>query len=81
MTLVNIQVENLSKDVSNIELQKAFESYGELESVNIIKEGDKPKNIAFVVMKLQREAKAAINGLNNTKIQGSNIKVFEVPSY
>jgi RNA recognition motif-containing protein len=76
---MNIYVGNLSYDTTEDELRSAFESYGEVSSVNIISDRDsgKPKGFGFVEMPDQDAAKSAIDGLNNQELNGRNMNVNE----
>ncbi|MBD3381477.1 MAG: RNA-binding protein [candidate division Zixibacteria bacterium] len=76
---MNIYVGNLSFDLTEDELRQAFESYGEVEKVNIIsdKYTGKSRGFGFVEMPSSEEAEAAINGLNDTELGGRNLNVSE----
>ena len=74
---MNIYVGNLPYNVKEDELKKVFEAYGEVNSVNIIKDrfSGRSKGFAFVEMAAEDEAKAAIEAINGTKLGGREIKV------
>ena len=74
---MNIYVGNLSYDVTEDDLRKAFEEYGEVESVNIIKDkySGQSKGFAFIEMSDDQKAMAAIEGLHEKELQGRNINV------
>ncbi len=74
---MNIYVGNLSQDVTEEELKKIFEEYGEVSSVNIIKDSHTGKSRGFGFVQLVGKARAwdAINGLNNKEIKGRRIQV------
>jgi RNA recognition motif-containing protein len=76
---MNIYAGNLSEDVTEEELQGAFENYGIVNSVNLIKDrfSGESRGFGFVEMDNNDEAKAAIKGLDGTDIKGKNIKVNE----
>ncbi len=76
---MNIYVGNLSSDVSEDELQKAFEAHGQVSSVAIIKDkfSGEPRGFAFIEMPTKAEAEAALNGLNGTELKGQSLKVNE----
>ncbi|MFO7368712.1 MAG: RNA-binding protein, partial [Bacteroidales bacterium] len=67
---MNIYVGNLHFNVSEDELRKAFEEYGEVASVKIIsdKYSGRSKGFGFVEMLNDNEAKNAIDGLNGAEI-------------
>jgi RNA recognition motif-containing protein len=74
---MNIYVGNLHFNVSEDELRKAFEEYGEVASVKIItdKYSGRSKGFGFVEMLNDNEAKNAIENLNGTEIKGRAVNV------
>jgi RNA recognition motif-containing protein len=76
---MNIYVGKISPSTTEEELQKAFEAFGEVSSVNIIK--DKftgvSREFGFIEMPTKAEADAAIAGLNGTELGGRTILVNE----
>ncbi len=76
---MNIYIGNLSFDATEDQLRQAFETYGEVSSVNIIKDKytGESRGFAFVEMSGQDEAQAAIAGLNGQEINGRSINVNE----
>lgn len=74
---MNIFVTKLSFETGNEELREAFEPYGEVVSVNIIrdKNSGRSKGFGFVEMTNDEEAKSAISELNDTEMQGRTIVV------
>ena len=76
---VNIYVGNLSREVSEDELRKAFEAFGQVTSVNIIKDrySSESRGFGFVEMATKTEAQAAINGLNGTSLKERTLSVSE----
>ena len=77
--MANIYVGNLAFAVTENELQTAFEEYGQVSSVNIIKDREtgRSRGFAFVEMPDGQEAKQAIEALNLTSIGGRNVTVNE----
>jgi RNA recognition motif-containing protein len=75
----NIFVENLAHDTSEQALRAAFEAFGQVLSVTVVADRDTggSRGIAFVEMGSDTEAKAAIAGLNGTKIDGQIVKLNE----
>ena len=61
---MNIYVGNLSREVTEEELREAFKAFGQVTSVNIIKDRDsgQPRGFGFVDMLAKAEAQAAIAG-------------------
>ena len=75
----NIYVGNLAFGTTEDELQSAFEEFGRVSSVNIIKDREtgRSRGFGFVEMPDGQEAKQAIEGLNLTSIGGRNVTVNE----
>jgi RNA recognition motif-containing protein len=76
---MNIYVGNLSHDVTEDDLRQAFEAFGEVSSVNIIKDRftGESRGFGFVEMPTKREAEAAIAGLNGQDVKGRAVNVNE----
>lgn len=76
---MNIYVGNLSHDVTEEELRQAFAAFGEVESINIIKDrfSGESKGFGFVQMPSREEGLAAIKGTNNTDLKGRTINTAE----
>ena len=76
---MNIYVGNLSREVTEEDLRQAFEVFGEVSSIAIIKDGFTgiSKGFGFVEMPTQAEAQAAIDSLNGTELKGKAVKVSE----
>lgn len=69
----------LSQEISEENLKQAFEVFGEVESVKIIMDHytGKSKGYGFIDMPDNEKAKAAIEGLNDTEINGAKVNVSE----
>ncbi len=76
---MNIFVGSLSFKTTEEELQKEFETFGEVGSVKIIldRETLKSRGFAFVTMPNQEQATSAIAALNGREINGFALKVNE----
>ena len=76
---MNIYVGNLSYEVTETDLERAFEPFGQVDSVNIIKDkfSGQSKGFGFVEMPARDAAQAAINDLNGTELKGRTLKVNE----
>jgi len=74
---MNIYVGNLSYGVTEEDLKEAFEAFGEVETVKIIKDqySGESKGFGFVEMSDSAGAEAAIDGLDGTELKGRTIKV------
>ena len=76
---MNIYLGNLSYEVTEQELQRAFEAFGEVESVSIIKDkfSGRSKGFGFVEMPDKANAQSAINELNGKELKGRTLNVNE----
>ena len=76
---MNIYIGNLSFDTTEAKLRQAFESYGEVTSVNIVtdKQSGNSRGFAFVEMAQQSEATAAITALSGHELDGRALNVNE----
>jgi len=76
---MNIYVGNLSFDSTDEDLRQAFEAYGKVESAQVIRDkvSGRSRGFGFVEMPEKAEALAAIEGLNDTELQGRNLRVNE----
>ena len=76
---MNIYVGNLPFTITEDELKNMFSEFGEIARANIINDrySGQSKGFGFVEMTSQEEAGKAINALNNSDVQGRNIKVSE----
>lgn len=76
---MNIYVGSLSNSVTEDDLRQAFEAFGEVASVNIIKDrfSGESRGFGFVEMPTKSEAEAAIEGLNGQDIKGRAVNVNE----
>ncbi|HLG96225.1 MAG TPA: RNA-binding protein [Bryobacteraceae bacterium] len=75
----NIFVGNLSFGTTEDTLRSAFESYGTVDNVNIIRDREtgQPRGFAFVEMSNDAEANTAINALNGRDLDGRSLNVNE----
>jgi RNA recognition motif-containing protein len=76
---MNIYVGNLSYEVTEEDLKEAFEAFGEVETVKIIKDNysNRSKGFGFVEMPDKAAAESAITGLEGRELKGRSIKVNE----
>ncbi len=76
---MNIYVGNMSRDVSEDDLREAFEAFGQVTSVNIIKDkfSGEPRGFGFVEIQAKAEAQAAIEGMNGKELKGRTLNVNE----
>jgi cold-inducible RNA-binding protein len=74
---VNLYVGNLPYRIDEDSLRQMFTPYGGVESSKVIKDRQtgRSKGFGFVEMTNQAEAEAAIKALNESALDGRNIKV------
>ncbi len=72
-----IYVGNISYGMREDTLKELFEQYGEVTSVNIVKDRmtGRSRGFGFVEMADKDEAEKAIEALNGTDVDGRNIRV------
>lgn len=76
---MNIYVGNLSYQTQEDALRAAFESHGEVQTVNIIKDrySGESRGFGFVEMPNEDEARTAMTELNGSELDGQVLKVNE----
>ena len=76
---MNIYVGNLSRNVTEEDLQEAFKDFGEVASVKMIKDrySGESRGFGFVEMPDKAAAQSAIDGLNGKELKGQALKVNE----
>ncbi len=76
---MNIYVGNLSADVKDETIRKAFESFGEVTSAKVIRDKytGQSRGFGFVEMTTQSQAETAIKSLNGKELLGKQITVNE----
>jgi len=74
---MKIYIGNLSHDATEPQLRDSFEKFGEVSSLDIAKDkgSGKPRGFAFVEMLSDESAQNAISGLNDTELNGKQLKV------
>ena len=77
--MTNIYVGNLSYRATEDELREAFARFGQVDSVQIIKDREtgRSRGFAFVEMPDAEHAKSAIEQLDSADIAGRQVKVNE----
>jgi len=75
----NIYVGNLSYQTDDRELEDLFAPYGDIASARVItdRETGRSKGFGFVEMPDSAQAEAAITALNDTEIDGRNLRINE----
>lgn len=76
---MNIYVGNLSREVTDEDLQREFSAFGNVSSATVIKDRytGESRGFGFVEMASKDEANAAIQALNGKELKGRVIKVNE----
>jgi len=76
---MNIYVGNLSSDMTDETIRKAFESFGQVISARIIKDKytGQSRGFGFVEMLEQSQAQTAIKSLNGKELLGKQMSVNE----
>jgi RNA recognition motif-containing protein len=76
---MNIFVRNFPFETNEEELRAAFEGFGEVVSVQIIKDrySHESRGFGFVEMPVHSEASTAISELNGSDFQGRSLSVAE----
>ena len=76
---MNIYVGNVLEEAREDDLRQAFETFGQVASIKIIKDRDTgiSRGFGFVEMPDHQEAKSALLGLNGKDFKGRSLKVNE----
>jgi RNA recognition motif-containing protein len=76
---MKLYVGNLSFSTTEEALQNEFSAHGQIDEVAVITDRDtgRPRGFAFVSMNNDGEARAAIEALNGTELDGRTITVNE----
>ena len=76
---MNIYVGNLSFDATEADIEHAFSEFGEVSSVNIVKDREtgRSRGFGFVEMRDQQAGQQAIEALNLKQIGGRALTVNE----
>ena len=76
---MKIYVGNMPYSVTEEDLKQAFEAFGQVESVTIIKDkmSGQSKGFGFVEMGSADQAQAAFSGMNGKDLKGRKLNVNE----
>ena len=76
---MKIFVGNLSRSITSDALRQEFEKFGQVASVDIVKDkfSGESKGFGFVEMPSKTEAEAAITGLSGREVDGKSLNVNE----
>ena len=80
--IMNIQVSNLNLNLIESDLQRLFTPYGEVGSINIIRDklNNRSRGKALIDMPVNIEARQAIISLHGKLFGGKTINVIEIPN-
>jgi len=76
---MNIYVGNLSDDVTEDDLRESFSAFGQIRTINIVKDkvSGVSRGFGFVTMPVTNEAQKAIQEMNGKDLKGQPVKVEE----
>ena len=76
---MKIYVGNLAQQTTEPQLRESFEEFGEVTSVDFVKDKErgKPRGFAFVEMSSDEHAQKAITTLHGNDMDGNMLKVSE----
>ena len=76
---MNLYVGNLSFNLSETDITRAFEAFGPVKSVRLVtdRETGRARGFGFVEMETQSAGLAAIDGLNDKELDGRRLVVNE----
>ncbi len=76
---MNIYVGNLSYNTTEEGLRQAFETHGEVATVNVVTDrySGKSRGFGFVEMPSKEEAQTAMSALNGQELDGQTLNVNE----
>jgi RNA recognition motif-containing protein len=76
---MKLYVGNITYDATETDLEQAFSEFGEVVSVNILKDNQtgKPRGYGFVEMASDEECKAAMDAMDGVDFKGRNLKVAQ----
>lgn len=76
---MNIYVGNIPREATEDDLRKAFEAFGRVDTINIIKDKftGEIRGFGFIEMPARSEAEAAISNMNGKEFKGRTLTVNE----
>ena len=76
---MKIYVNDISDEVTEEDIRRAFEVFGKVDSVSIVRDesAGESTDSAFIKMPSDQEASAAISGLSGSKLKGRTIQANE----
>jgi RNA recognition motif-containing protein len=76
---MNIFVGNLSRELTEEDLRKAFEAFGQVTSATVVRDkySGESRGFGFVEMPGRAQAQSAISALNGKELKGRTLNVNE----
>jgi RNA recognition motif-containing protein len=75
---MKMHVSNLADEITEDDLKKAFQDFGQVSSVSIVKDSfGESRGFGFVEMPDKTEALSAVNGLKSLEVKGRVLVVEE----
>jgi transformer-2 protein len=73
----NLYISNLSRSTEESDLRASFEKYGCISDIRIVRDPNtkESRGFGFVTFKLSSDADEAVRQMDNTELQGKEIKV------
>jgi RNA recognition motif-containing protein len=77
---MDIYVGNLPPDITGSDLRVVFESFGRVETVDVVRQrwGEESRGFGFVGMRARSEAVRAVLGVHGRNVNGQAITATEV---
>ena len=77
---MNLYVSNLHQNVIESDLQRLFTSFGEIDSIRLVRDKltNRSRGSAFVIMPIEKQGKSAIMNLDGHDLKGKTISVSEI---
>ncbi len=76
---MKLHIGNLANTTKKEDIQKAFESFGTITRINVVKDKEtgEPRGFAFIEFETVDEGNGAIAGLHDSQLLGNEITVRE----
>ena len=79
---MKIYVGNMSEDTTREDLERAFNKYGKVDSVEVVKDWETHKStgVGFIKMRTKEDGQKAVDALNGTELKGAVLEVHTAHS-
>lgn len=80
-TMTILEITNLHLNVTETDLRRLFTPFGEIASIEIVRDrlNNRSKGKAIIKMPVEKEAKQATLSLNGNRVAGKSISITMVP--